>query len=91
MDRTLVYEIEFEILKLESFSPVTAAHLLVCSNGFVGERSFTVLRLHWLFFFLFAPEAIDKDTESNLQLLDCNSAALKTLLIKELGKSLLGW
>lgn len=42
-------------------------------------------------FFLFAPEAIDKDTESNLQLLDCNSAALKTLLIKELGKSLLGW
>lgn len=29
-------------------------------------------------FFLFAPEAIDKDTESNLQLLDCNSAALKT-------------
>lgn len=67
MDRTLVCETEFEILKLESCSPVTAAHLLVCSSSFVGEQSFAILRLH-CFFFSFAPEAIDKDTESNLQL-----------------------
>lgn len=36
-------------------------------------------------FLSFAPEAIDKDTESYLQLLDCNSASLETLLTEELG------